>query len=468
MIDQIVINFEAFAEIYIHCLVIAYIICVAFLLSVWLKPFVKTRRAAYLAAGTYLVLRVIYYSIPIENDFLRKISFAIVPVTFLLSWLLDERRNPVQKLFLSILYYLMSWLTYEIATEIGLFERDFVCGFDWYYSNANAIAIDFIVWNLIQYAFAAVILYVSVRFVQKAYRRKMEELSWKELLILLAPFWTILLVKPIMLAYFTLWMDGMANGNLHENIPSSIYRLVFCVLSLLSLVVIITLYQEIKEGKEKEFSRQALEKQAEDLQRHMRQIENMYERVRSMRHDMGNHMAVIEGLIDSGEKDSLSEYIRQWKKNYDESTTAIKTGNPIMDVAISEFAGRFEEAGIPFEQAFRFPEELQINPFDLCIAITNALQNALEASLDSEMPSVKLTSIMRNRTFIVNLKNRIDRKVYINPDDEIPVSIKKEDGHGYGLKNIRMIAQKYNGDIEIRQEAEGEGYMFVLNIMFIG
>lgn len=468
MIDYIVANFASFADAFTHCLVVIYIICVSFLLSVWIKPFVQIRRASSLTAIIYFIFRFIYYLIPVDSDFIRGIAFGIIPVVFLVSWLLDNKRNPVQKLFLSILYYLISWLTYEISVEIGLFERDIMYRFEWYHSDANAIAIEFIIWNLIEYAFAVVILYISVRLIQKAYIRKMEELSWKELLMLLAPFWTILLVKPIMLAYFTLWMDGIANGSINENIPSSIYRLVFCVLSLLSVIIIITLYQRIKEATDDKYARQSLENQTEDIRRHMGQIEDMYEKMRAMRHDMGNHMAVIEGLADKGEKDALSEYIGQWKKNYDESGTPVKTGNPIIDVAISEFAARFKESDIPFEQSFQYPEQLTINPFDLCVVVTNALQNAYEASVNTKTPSVSLTSVVRDQTFIISLRNHTDSKVYINFEEDIPVSSKKEDGHGYGLKNIRTIARKYKGDIEIRQEVEKDGYMFVLNVMFIG
>lgn len=466
--DYIVSNFESFADSYIRCLVIAYIISMAILFALWMKPFVQKLKAAYLAVVIYFVFRFIYYLIPIDSEFLQGISLIIVLISFVAAWLADKKRNPIQKLFLCILFYVMSFLTYEISVEIGLFESEYISRFDWYHSDAKAIAIEFVIWNLIDYALAALIMYVSMRIIHKTYKRKHEELSWKELLILLTPSWAILIVKPIMLSYFRLWMDGIANGSIKENIPASIYRLGFCVLSVLSMVVIIMLYQNIKESKENEFAMQALESQKEDTVRHAQQIEDMYEKIRAMRHDMGNHMAVIEGLIDKGEREALDEYIGQWKKNYEESGMSVKTGNPIIDVAISEFVGRFEKENIPFEHSFRYPEQLQINPFDMSVVITNALQNAYEASESVNDPFVRLTSVIRDNTFIISLKNHIDSKAYIDPEEELPVSSKKEDGHGYGLKNIRTIARKYKGDIEIRQEADKDGYIFVLNVMFIG
>ena len=197
MIDHIVANFESFADIYTRCLVIVYITGIAFLCAVWLKPFVRNLKAAYLTAVIYCLSRLFYYAIPIDNDFMRALSLGIILITFLSSWLLDQKRNPVQTLFLCILFYLMSWLTYEISVEIGLFENELVSRFDWYHSDAKAIVLVFITWNLVEYGFAVFIMYASIRLNQKAYKRKMEELSWKELLMLLTPFWTILLVKPI-------------------------------------------------------------------------------------------------------------------------------------------------------------------------------------------------------------------------------------------------------------------------------
>ena len=103
--------------------------------------------------------------------------------------------------------------------------------------------------------------------------------------MLLTPFCTFLVVKPIMIDYFLLWMDGIGNGSIQENIPASLYRLLFCVLSLVSVMVIITLYQKIKESKENEFERQALENKIDDTQRHIEKVEEMYDKMRSIRHD---------------------------------------------------------------------------------------------------------------------------------------------------------------------------------------
>ena len=131
--DYIVSNFESFADIYIRCLVIAYIISMAVLFAFWMKPFVQELKAAYLAAIIYFVFRFIYYLIPIDSELLQGISLIIVLLSFVVAWLADKKRNPIQKLFLCILFYVMSFLTYEISVEIGLFESEYISRFDWYH-----------------------------------------------------------------------------------------------------------------------------------------------------------------------------------------------------------------------------------------------------------------------------------------------------------------------------------------------
>ena len=467
MIDYLVENFSSFAEIYMSGMVSAYILCLAFLFALWVKPFVQKRRAAYISAFVYFVFRFIYYLIPISNDFLRGLSLLIIIISFLALWLSDNKRNPIQKFFICMLFYVMSFLTYEMSVELSLFEDRFIKKLDIYQTDVGAIVIEFVISNFIDYALAFVIMFISIRIIQRVYKRKADEMSWKELLMLITPFWTILIVRYIMLAYFELWMDGIGNGSITENIPPSVFRLSFCVLSLLSTLIIIVSYQKISESKEDEFANKALEDRTEDIRRHMGQIEDMYEKMRGLRHDIGNHLTVIEGLAQSGKTDELSEYVGELQARFDELQPLVKTGNAVTDVVLSETLANCRREKIRFESRFVYPEELDINPFDMSVILSNSLHNAIEAAKCSENPRISVTSVIKDKVYIINIKNTISDKVVLN-EDGLPETTKRETGHGYGLKNIRNIAWKYKGDLEIRQEESDGDLCFVLNVMLMG
>ena len=155
------------------------------------------------------------------------------------------------------------------------------------------------------------------------------------------------------------------------------------------------------------------------------------------------------------------------QKRFYEIQPSIKTGNAVTDVVLSEVCDTCEKEQILFESNFGYPDDLQINPFDMSVILTNALQNAIEASGKIPSAKVTITSVTKERMFIISVKNLAESKVKINEEGLIE-STKQDAGHGYGLKNIRSIAQKYRGDIEIRQDDSEGRIVFVLNVMLMG
>lgn len=465
--DYIINNFVSFANTYVAVLTEIYFVSVALLFAYWLKPFVAKKRAAYVTALMYAVMSVINNHINTPRSVTMLIALGIIAISFLASWIFDGKRNPIQKIFLCVMFRLISWLPLELFTEIGFYERDLVFRFEWLTTSTTAIVVEFVAWNLLFYSLPLILLYVAIRVIHKVYRHKRADLTWQELIILLSPVCSILLVKPIMSSYFLLWMEGIENGSINENIPANPFRILFSVLSFFPVIIIIALYQRLKEKQEEEYLKESIEKQLDDTHRYTEHIDELYEKMRAMRHDMGNHLTVIEGLAESGKNKELTEYIGEFRNHFSELQPSVKTGNAVTDVVLSEICDECEKNNMEFESSFQYPEKLDINPFDMSIVLTNALRNAIEASKGIPDAKILIKSVTKEHTFIVSIRNKTDKRVIIN-DDGLIDSTKKETGHGYGLKNIRSIAGKYKGDIEIRQEeADGELY-FILNVMMMG
>ena len=457
-----------FFDLYTRILIEVFFFITAILYAHWLRAFVIEKKAAFAAAALYWAINLVSRYVDGFPGFGKLLWLFALVIPYAAVYRLDGRRNPFQKMLLCIVFLLIRWLPVEIFSEIGFFERDFVLSRELFQSSVTAIVIEFVVWNLIFYGVSALFLYFSIRLLHRTYRRKNEELSWREFIMLLTPAGTLLVVRPIIYSYFELWMKGIENGSIKANIPGNIFRVVFCILSYVSIHVVIIFYQQIKDAKEEEYIRYSIDSQKREAREHIREIRLMYEKMRAMRHDLGNHMTIMMGLLESGEKDKASEYIEEWKAQFEEITPRIKTGNAITDVALSEYAERFEKAGIIFESNFLYPDDFGINEFDLCVILMNALQNAYEASVDLPDSRVVIVSCVRGSAFVLQVKNLVENKVCLDPGCELPRSSKEGEGHGYGLKNIRNIARKYNGDIEIKQEEREErGKWFVLNVMLV-
>ena len=467
MMQYLIDNFNTDAVVFMNIVVEGYFFMIAVLFACWLKPYTARHRAAYSAAGVYYVMQLINNHAETSKTVDRLLGLGMMVFSFMVVWLLDKKRNPVQKAFLIVVFRLISWLTIEIFSEIGLIEGELIENSDWYGYSLEATIIEFYLWNFLQYTLAIVLLYLVIRILQKAYICKEKELSRHELVMLVMPVVTLLLVKPIMSQYYRLWMEGMKNGSISGIIPADPFRILFSICSLVIVIILVTVYQKLMEKQEDDFEVRELNKQINDAHRHIGHIEEIYDRMRGIRHDMGNHLTVIDSLAESGKTNELVNYIGELRGCFEELKPSVITGNAVTDIVLSEVKERCEKEGIDFETGFIYPEKFDVNPFDMSIILTNALQNAVEASKSSEKPQILIMSVIKEHFLIINIRNSIAQKVE-TAEDGIPYSTKMGDGHGYGLKNIRRIAQKYKGDLEIRQEKHDGELFFVLNIMLIG
>ena len=467
MMDGLIRNFQTFAEGYSLVTIEVYLFLVSALFAYWLKPFTSNGKSAYLTALAYWILTTINNHTGTSKEIDRIIAVGILALSVLILWILDNKQNPIQKIFLCVLFRLISWLSIELLSEIGFFERDFIFRFDWYNSSVKAIVLEFIIWNLIFYALSLILLYAVIRILHRIYKHKSEELTWHELAILLTPAFTLLLVKPIISSYFLLWMDGIKNGSITENIPANIYRAAFCIFALFPVIIILALLQDLKEKQEEALIKESVSKQVEDAESYTSHIDDIYEKMRAFRHDIGNHLPVISGLAENGNTKELSDYIGELQTRFSQLQPSIRTGNAVTDVVLSEIADQCGKEQIQFSSTFVFPEKLGINPFDMSVILNNALKNAVDASKDVPGAAICIKSISRDRMLLINIKNRITDRLELNEEGLID-STKKQGGHGYGLKNIRNIAGKYKGDIEIHQEETNGEMFFVLNIMLMG
>ena len=183
---------------------------------------------------------------------------------------------------------------------------------------------------------------------------------------------------------------------------------------------------------------------------------------------MGNHVAAIENLIEHGSAVEAAEYAGRVRQEFDGIRQEINTGNPVSDIILYEYLKKCSAKDVGFEADFSYPESGRMDSFDMSVVLFNALANAYEASAGISEPMINIKSSRRSGIYMIEVRNRMQDSVDMDPDTGLPLSSKSGEGHGYGLKNIRKVALKYGGDIDIRQETDGEGFpVFILDIMML-
>lgn len=439
------------------------------LFGFWLYPFLDNKNTVIIASIVYFIAIFYLYLVPWDTNGICYRMLA-PSLTFLTVYFM-EKRNLRQKIFLCFMYELIMWMISGLMVEVSYFTNDFEYSFEWVVSSVKAIIITFAIHQVLWSFLFVLLLYMSVRMLHKVYKRKYEELSKMELLLLLGPVVPLILVRPIIRSYYQLWMEGIGNGSIKENLHADIYRFLFYIASYAATLILIITYNTIKNIQAERVNNRLLEAQISDTKLHIRQVEGLYEKMKSIRHDMGNHFQILEQLIEKNKTKEASEYLNNMKKLEKETETKLKTGNPVTDIIISDFADKMYDNKILFETSYHYPESDKINAFDMSIILNNSLNNAYEAinMIDKENSKdccfISVKSNQKDNIYLIEICNNFDGDILFDKEQNIPFTTKNSTDHGYGLRNIKEVAKKYYGDIDVELKENNGRKVFRLVVM---
>lgn len=309
---------------------------------------------------------------------------------------------------------------------------------------------------------SCIILILSVRKLTRFAPGEEEGIPRNELLFLLSPaftgivFFTFINVSRSLLVN-PAFLKWTARGNPFFDL--SLYFLIFFVAAttILCILYAYNIYQKLIASMQDKQRAALLASQVDQMQAHIREIEQLYTGVRSMRHDMQNYLFDIKSLLAAqgvSVEGELAGYFSGIGTALDALNFYFHTGNPVTDVVLN---GKYQQAkslGIQFDSEFLFPSDYGIDVFDLSIILNNALNNALEACevLSGSDPEaerfISVTSYCKNNMFLIEVKNSFDGTVCVTEDGGLKSRKQDTHRHGLGFQNIVRCADKYLGSAD--------------------
>lgn len=180
------------------------------------------------------------------------------------------------------------------------------------------------------------------------------------------------------------------------------------------------------------------------------------ERIRSIYHDMKNHLLVFEGSQGTEATRQMAKEIRSQIADYE---NYIHTGSNFLDILIKDKAEKSREKHIDFSASIDFDGIDFIEPLDISTLFGNGIDNAIEAS---EKLSVEQRVILVKAG---KVQNFVSILVENNCSDEAHTVGHTTKGdkllHGFGISNMQKTAEKYNGTC-ITAQANGKFTLKVL------
>ena len=219
------------------------------------------------------------------------------------------------------------------------------------------------------------------------------------------------------------------------------------------LLVMCCLLLAMRRSYLEQIQTESKQKAMQDLQDYTRNLEAMYNSLRSFKHDYVNILLSLSGYIEDGDMDRLKDFFES--KIF--PTKNLITGgdyklNQLSNIGVLEIKSLLSakmiyahESGIDI--TIDIPDKVEsflIDTVDLARILGIFLDNAMEATLETEQPQIGL-NIIQNKTGVsIIISNRfLDNGVMLHKLKQKDFSTKI--GHqGIGLWNAQKIISSYD------------------------
>ena len=180
-------------------------------------------------------------------------------------------------------------------------------------------------------------------------------------------------------------------------------------------------------------------------------------------HDLKHQLTALKASLKSDQSAESEEYLDQMLSDIKRYEATYSTGNKVLDTMLTSEAMKCQARGIELTCVADGSAIDFMHPMDISALFGNALDNAIESAEKIPQKEERLIhlTVEKQKSFArILVENRYIGKIRFRHN--LPVTTKSDiNFHGFGVKSMKSIAEKYGGSIR----AEAEDGWFKLSIL---
>ena len=237
-------------------------------------------------------------------------------------------------------------------------------------------------------------------------------------------------------------------GNIWSVITISIVPIVMFLGTVCNIVILENYLNVKKIENEKKLQISEMSLQYDYYMKQSKDMEN----IRRLSHDIKNH---LEALKENIELEQKIEYINGIERKLNKYQSYYKSGNTFIDNLLHTKRLEAIEKGIEFKVFADFTEFRQIRNEDLCVIISNTIDNALRECrlMKEENPMVECLVQLKAKkvkgflSILCENSLRDSQVRYLRENATLETSKEDKKNHGFGVKNIKSVVKDYGGEV---------------------
>lgn len=402
-------------------------------------PYFKRRKMMPLSilTGSAVCLLILYFTPyldfgPYVNVVIESLKFAVIFLLFIVLFFFSFEVKWNNAIFITVCAYAIQHIGYSFAEIIRVLLnlndgiRRFI------YQNQWLVALR----NLICFA---VVYFAMYRFFIRKFQKESDyrvERARQTVLSMIIVATTIVL--------------NLLEVRLTQGLPFLIrlstrtYAIVCC---LFAILIQLGLFEKNQLQQKNKILDQLLHAEAKH---HQMSKENI-EFINMKCHDLKKQIAQLRTFTDEKAKEEYITEIENAVMFYD---NLAKTGNESLDIVLAEKNLLCKKNGIQLSYIANGEKLEFMNSVDVYSLFSNALDNAVASVCkieDTEKRVISMKISAREKLLKINIENYYEGDIVF--ENGLPLTENDDKQlHGYGIKSMKNIVQKYNGNFLINTE----------------
>ncbi|MBR5805370.1 MAG: sensor histidine kinase [Oscillospiraceae bacterium] len=232
----------------------------------------------------------------------------------------------------------------------------------------------------------------------------------------------------------------MLGYNILDSDKADPFLIFFSAIIVLANILLFSLISKLDEENQTRQQNALLNQQIRIGMENVTALQQAYSRQRSMTHDFNNHLTVIRSLLVSGETQQAALYTDRLLNTSISVSRLFESGNSVVDTLLTRKYSQAKAMDINMQVFIDDLTQLAVPSEELVVILSNLLDNAIDACekcTGEKLIKVKFSK--EDENYILSVHNTAAN---ISPN----LSTTKEDSlnHGFGLKNIISVLDKYS------------------------
>lgn len=232
------------------------------------------------------------------------------------------------------------------------------------------------------------------------------------------------------------------------------------VLMFVTTIIVLFLLDILYTEQQKEQERQLLELQLADQQQTVRKMQEQYDSIRVIRHDMKNTLINYRIMLQDGHPEQVIQDINTFLNGPLGAQDISFTENTLLNALLHETKKKCLQNNIQFQcriQVSALYEDLKF-----MVLLANLFDNAYEAECKepADKRLILIDLVEKKHQLSVVIQNYISQSV-LKSNPELYTSKQSSTFHGLGIKSVRTVIEERNGMLQIYEQ----GNMFSVHIL---